>query len=61
MFIILGLIIAPFAQHSFKLEAIRKLYVAKTKDLNLFSNPESDKHREKKTRRKKNIEDLSLE
>ena len=39
VFIIGGFIIAPYAEHNFILKALRKLYLAKTKDKSLFYKP----------------------
>lgn len=44
LLILVGFLIAPFAEHSFTLEAIRKLYLAKTKDETLFKQPVSENH-----------------
>jgi hypothetical protein len=39
---------APYAEFSYSLDAIRKLYLARTEEENLFVKPSSEKSRVKK-------------
>ena len=50
LFIFIAFLVAPYAEHSFILKAIRKLYVAKTASRELFDNPISEKHNRKRSR-----------
>ena len=43
-FLILSFFVAPYSEHSFILEAIRKMYLVKTTDMSLFERPKSEKH-----------------
>lgn len=44
-FLIVSFIVAPYAEHSFFLEAIRKLYFARTTEASIFAKPVSQKYR----------------
>lgn len=59
--LLLSLMIAPYAEHSFLLEAIRKLYVARTSLESLFEKPVSDKHMERKAKKRKLAKKLTKE
>ena len=52
-FLILGFFIAPFSEHSFVLNAIKKLYLVKTEDPTLFLTPKSDRHLERQKKKRK--------
>ena len=52
-YLILAVFISPYAEHSFMLEAIRKLYVAKTTQKSLFQEPVSEKHVNRKAKKRK--------
>lgn len=50
-FLVLGALIAPYAEHSFTLEAIRKLYLVRTKENHLFKKPKSERQIKRELRR----------
>ena len=50
LFIFIAFLVAPYAEHSFILKAIRKLYLAKTSSKQLFDDPISEKHNRKRNR-----------
>ena len=60
-FLILGFFIAPFAEHSFVLDAIRKLYQVRTEDTTLFLTPKSDKAVERQKKKRKAARKLDTE
>ena len=59
--LILSILMAPYAEHAFLMEAIRKLYVAKTDDQSLFERPISDKHIKNQAKKRKIATKLTRE
>lgn len=58
---LLAFILAPFAEHSFLLKAIQKLYLARTKDENLFQVPQSEKSYAKRKKDETVVQKLAVD
>ena len=61
LFLITGFFMAPYAEHSFLLKAIRKLYYAKTEDASIFLQPKSDKFIKKMGKKRRASKKLTRE